>query len=130
MREVASGDVVGPSRAARTPLVQWPASFPKPHEMIDDELKAPLEQVEQACFAVWTLEDIVLLDPDHRQPATLGVERVQAMGMFLLLGEQLQACSKPLGSRHDPRIFYIDHCHSESFFEWGCGANFFAPFLR
>ena len=84
MREMASGDMVGPGRAARAPLVQRLASFPQPHEMVDDELKATFEQVEQTRFSVGTFEDIVLLDPDHRQPAALGVQRVPATGEFLL----------------------------------------------
>ena len=35
-------------------------------EAVDDQLPAPVEQVEQANLAVRTLEDVVFLDPDHR----------------------------------------------------------------
>jgi len=73
----------------------------------DDELPAPLEQVEQASLAVRTLEDVLLLDPDHRQPAALGVQLVLPPGELLLPGQQLLAGSKPLVSRHD---FRKTHC--------------------
>jgi hypothetical protein len=42
------------------------------HEVVEDELLAAIEQVAQACLALRTLEDVVLLDSDHRLPATLG----------------------------------------------------------
>ena len=52
-------------RAARAALV--PARVE--HEVVDDELAAALEQVEQARLAVRALEDVVLVDLDHRQLA-------------------------------------------------------------
>ena len=64
-----SCDMVGPCRAARATLVQRLAGVPQPHEVIDDELKAVLEQIEQTRLAIGAFEDVVLLDPDHREPA-------------------------------------------------------------
>jgi hypothetical protein len=43
--------------------------------------------------AIWT--DVVLFDPDHRQPAAFGVQRVSRPGGGLLLGEQFLAGNAP-----------------------------------
>jgi hypothetical protein len=71
------------------------------HEVADDQLMAPVEHVEQRGWAVGTLEPVVLLDLDHRQPPALGAERVPAAGQLLLLGEQLLARCEPLIPRDD-----------------------------
>jgi hypothetical protein len=41
------------------------------------------------------LEDVGLLDLDHRQPAALGVERVTAAGQLLSPGQQVLAGAQP-----------------------------------
>jgi hypothetical protein len=46
------------------------------------------------------VKDVLLLDPDHGQPAPPGVERVTPAGLFLLLGEQSQPGLQPLFARH------------------------------
>jgi hypothetical protein len=112
MREVASGDVIGKRRATRATLVQRLAFLPQPHEVVDDELKATLEQVQQTRFAVRTVEDVVFLDSHHRQPSTLGVQRVSRPGGGFFLGEQLLARNQPLGSRHDFWEFNVGRFHS------------------
>jgi hypothetical protein len=61
----------------------------------DDQLAATLEQVEQARPPGRTLEDVVLVDLDHRQHAALGVERVAPAGQLLLLDEQRPAGGQP-----------------------------------
>jgi hypothetical protein len=75
--------------------------------MIDDQLSASVEQFEQARLVLGTLEDVVLLDPDHRQPAALGGKCVSRPGGLLLLDKQLLASSLPLVSGHDLRKI---HC--------------------
>jgi hypothetical protein len=42
------------------------------HEVVEDELTASLEEVDQARLAVPALEHVLLFDPDHRQAAALG----------------------------------------------------------
>jgi hypothetical protein len=86
--------LVNPARAARAAVVPGRVE----HEVIDDQLAPPLEEVEQARLAVGALEDVVLFDLDHRQPPTLGVQRVPRPGGRLLLGEQLLASDQPLVS--------------------------------
>lgn len=115
MGEVPSCNMVGPGRTTRATLVQRLARLPQPHEVVDDELMATLEQVQQARLAVRTLEDIILLDQDHWQSAALGVQRITTTGEFLLLGEQLLARSEPLGSRHDFWKFQVGRLHSAIF---------------
>src|SRR3954469_4696121 len=89
-------DLVGPGRATRAALLP----FGREHEVADNELATPLKQVEQAGLPVRTLEDVLLLDPDHRQPAALSVQFVPLPGEFFLPGQQFLAGSKPLVSGH------------------------------
>jgi len=79
--------------------VRWPhdPSAP-PTPPADDELAAAVEEVEQTGLAVRALEDVVLVDLDHRQSAALRVERVASPGELLLLGQELLAGSQPFVS--------------------------------
>jgi hypothetical protein len=70
-------------------------------EAVQDQLPAPLEQVEQARRAVRALELIVVLDGHPRHPAALGSQRVAGVGQLLLLAEQFLARGLPLLRRHD-----------------------------
>jgi hypothetical protein len=45
-------------------------------------------------------------DLDHRQPATLGVQRVPMPGELLLLREELLTGDEPLALCHDLRIIH------------------------
>src|SRR5918996_6493321 len=77
-------DLVDEHRAAIAALV-----LVRPeHEVVEEQLPAPLEEVEQARRAVPAVEDVVLIDPDHRQTATLGGECVSCPGGFLFLGKE------------------------------------------
>jgi CheY-like chemotaxis protein len=55
---------------------------PKPRIIVmttnesEGELTSSLEQVEEADLAVWSIEDVHLLDPKPRQPAAFGGQRV------------------------------------------------------
>jgi hypothetical protein len=73
------------------------------HEVVEDELAASSEQIEQARLAVGAVEDIVLVDLDHGEPAALGGQRVSRPGGFLFLDEQAFARDPPLVRRHDRR---------------------------
>jgi hypothetical protein len=100
-------DLVGAGRATRTPLVP----FGREHEVVDDELATPLEQIDEARLAIRTVEKVLLVDLHHRQPAALGVQRVSLLGEFLFLGQKLLASSKPFFSGYYLRKIH----HSLSF---------------
>jgi hypothetical protein len=73
------------------------------HEVVNDELPAAVEEVEQAGLSVWAFEDVLLLDPDDRQPAALGCQGIEGASGFLLLHQQAPAGGLPLGFGHDGR---------------------------
>ena len=65
------------------------------------QLAAAFEQIEQAHLAVRAVEDVVLLDLDHRLPAALRGERVARLHVRLLLGEQGVVGDLPFLARDD-----------------------------
>src|SRR5258708_27329776 len=87
-----AGEVVRQVRAA------WAAVLPAriKHEMVDNQLTAPVEEVEQTHLTGWTLEVVLLVDLDHRQSAPFRIEPVSRVGGFLFLEEQLLARNEPL----------------------------------
>ena len=72
------------------------------HEVVDDQLRSIVEQVDEAHRAVGADESVVLLDLDHGQVAALDVEIVPSPGLVLLLGQQLAAGEEPFVSGGDP----------------------------
>jgi hypothetical protein len=66
------------------------------HEVVDEQLSAALEQIEQGRLAVRALEDVGLVDENPRQPAAVGGERIACARGFLFPGEQLVASRLPL----------------------------------
>ena len=69
-------DAVGQERAGRASFIPVRVE----HEVVDHQLTANLEQAGQARQAVRALEDVFLVDLDHRQLAALGVQRVPLPG--------------------------------------------------
>jgi hypothetical protein len=67
------------------------------------QLPTAVEQVEQRRLAVRSVEDVLLVDPDHRESAAIGVQPVASAGELLLLGEQPLASGQPLVTRRDVR---------------------------
>ena len=65
------------------------------HEVLDDELAAPVEQVGERLLAVRAVEHVVLLDLDPGQRATFGAQLVAQAGEFLFLAQEFLACGKP-----------------------------------
>ena len=57
--------------------------------MVEDELAPAVEQNEKVRLSVRPLEDVGLVDLDHRLPAAAGGEGVASFGGGLLLGEEL-----------------------------------------
>jgi hypothetical protein len=73
----------------------------------NDQLAPALEQVEQAGPAARALELVVLVDPDHREPPTLGVECVTLAGELLFLLQQRLASEHPVAARRDLRKSHL-----------------------
>src|SRR5262245_54184962 len=92
-------DLIEDQRAAGATLVASGAE----HEMIQDQLTAPFEQIGEARLARGALEFIRLLDPHARQTPALGRERIARVRGCLLLREQLRARSFPFLLRDDRR---------------------------
>ena len=90
-------EVVHEHRAAGATRVRPAVGARAEHEVVDDQLPAALEQVQQADVPVRPLEHVVLVDPHHRQPAALGGECVVRPHRCLLLGQQLLVGGLPLG---------------------------------
>src|SRR6266851_485104 len=113
MGEVNDGAVeaVGDRRAGRAACgVVGPE-----HEVIDDQLRASLEQVGQGCGAFVDVEPVLLVDPDPGQLLAPPRELVAAPGQLLLGVQQLQPGGKPLVT--SPGLV-SGHCFSPS-----CGHN-------
>ena len=92
-------DVVDAHRAADAALLPRRAE----HDVVDDELAPPLEQVDQPRRPALALEQVVLLDLHHRQAAPFGRQRVAGPGRRLLLGAKLGVRGLPRRVRDDLR---------------------------
>src|SRR5262245_18522194 len=88
------------------------------HEVVEEELAPALEQIEPARLAAGTLEDVVLLDPHHRQPAALRRQRIERARQLLLLDEQLVARGLPLRRRYDLGQHLVLVAHDNSPLGW------------
>src|SRR5215510_7130527 len=66
------------------------------HEMVDQKLRAPSEEVRQRGAATIGLEAILLVHPDPRQLLALARKFVTASGQLLLGLKQLQPSRKPI----------------------------------
>jgi hypothetical protein len=64
--------------------------------VLDDELSAALEQVEQAGRTGRSVELVVLLDSNHREHPSLGAQCVASFGHSFFFGEQGNASRVPL----------------------------------
>jgi hypothetical protein len=67
--------------------------------VVEEQLPASLEEIEQRRLALRPVEDVLLLDVHARQPAALGRERVPRAGGFLLLDEKHVPYCLPLRLR-------------------------------
>jgi hypothetical protein len=80
--------------------------FRSEHEMEDEQLRAPVEQLSQCLRSLLGLEAVGLLDGHPRQLPALARELVAAASQLLLPLEQLGPGGKPLLARSDPVL-----CH-------------------
>src|ERR1700709_784391 len=77
-------------------------------EGVEDQLPAPLEEVEQVRRPVRPLEAVLLLHGHHpRHPPAFGGQRVAGAGQLLLLDQQLLAGGIPLPRRDDRRHLHF-----------------------
>jgi len=72
--------------------------------MIDGELAASAEQLEQSRAAGRAVEDVVPFDPGHSQPPPFGGHRVALAAQFLFPDEQAQAGLQPLGTGYSGEV--------------------------
>src|SRR5207248_5090630 len=93
--------MIGQIRAAFATL--FPARAE--HEMINNQLAASLEQIGQRLFSVWSVEDILLVDLDHRELAPCRTKRVTLASEFLFPRQQILPRDQPLSFRYDFRLF-------------------------
>src|SRR5215469_15542728 len=66
------------------------------HEMVEEELRAPSEEIRERGVAFVGLKPILLVDPNPRQFQTPLCQLVAAPGQLLLCLEQVQARCEPL----------------------------------
>ena len=85
-------EAVRDRRAGRTPCRVVGAE----HEVVDEELRAPSEEIGQRGAALVGLEAVLLVDSNPRQLLPLPRQFVAAPGQLLLGLEQLQPGRKPL----------------------------------
>lgn len=69
--------------------------------MVDEELLAALEKIEQRDLTLWPFEGVSLGDLDHGELATFGCESVTGAHGSFLFGEEFLAGYKPFGWAHD-----------------------------
>src|SRR6187399_3205844 len=83
--------MVSHERTARAALLPvW-----SKHEVLDDQLVSPREEVRKGHLAARCVEDVVLLDLHPRQLAPFGAQLVAQAGAFLFLLQQLLASCDP-----------------------------------
>jgi hypothetical protein len=80
------------------PRAGWAALVPVriEHKVIDDELPSALEEGFEVLFAARPVEDIVLVNPHHWQPAPLGIDAVAVLGKLLFMRQKFLPLGEPL----------------------------------
>jgi hypothetical protein len=77
------------------------------HEMLDDKLAAPVEEVAKRHLACQRVEDVRLLHADPGQGALLLAQLVARLRQRLFLGEHGSACTQPFLARYDAMLFHV-----------------------
>src|SRR5262245_24564597 len=101
-------DLIGAQRATAAGVLGPAEDAGLEERAINDQLPAPLEQVEQARLTLGPVELVLLLHRHPRHPSTLGSQRITRAGEGLLLHEELLPRSLPLLLRHERRCLYRD----------------------
>src|SRR5438105_4556346 len=84
----------GAARACNRPVLPE-------HQVVDEQLRAPLEQLGQRFWPVLGLEPVLLLDRNPRQLAPMLLDAPGVLLQFPLGGQQLLASRLPLLRRAD-----------------------------
>jgi hypothetical protein len=79
------------------------------HEVVDDQLTAPGEQIGQTQLTLRPLKTVIGLNLDHRQLAALGVQRIALLGQRLFFGQQSLAGKQPLLTTGNLGVFRTTH---------------------
>src|SRR3989338_6214934 len=104
--QVGAIDMVGQERTARAALLPAGAE----HEVVNDQLAASGEEIDETLGTLPALEDIRLVDPDPGQRPAFGAQLVALAGEGLFLVQQLPAFDPPLLPGDDSRrlpLFWV-----------------------
>ena len=77
------------------------------HEVVDEQLGSPVEQLDQRLLTVVGVESVLLLDRDPGQVAPLLRQLVAEPGVLLLADEELLACGEPFLVGSDSVICHL-----------------------
>jgi len=104
VQETELGHPVRPRRASDAAGVRPPADALLEEEPVQDQLAAPLEELEQRPRAVGPLEAVVALDAHHRHPLARRGQAVDLGGDGLLMRVRARQRLPPVGGGHDGRL--------------------------
>src|SRR5687768_3071076 len=76
------------------------------HEVVDEQLRAPVEELRQRPRPILGLEAVLLLEPHPGQPSPLTSQFIVLTGELLLAPAEILASGKPLLARPD---FVVRH---------------------
>jgi len=74
------------------------------HEMINDQLTAPVEKIGQGFLAIRPFEYVILVDLHHREAPSGGAERIALASKFFFSRQQVLSRHEPLSFGHDLSI--------------------------
>src|SRR5580700_6595458 len=94
-------DLIGAQRTTPAGMLRPPEYSRLEEGAINDQLSAPLKQIEQAYFAVGSIELVLFLDSHPRHASAFGGHRVTGVHQGLLFHEQLLPRELPLLLRYD-----------------------------
>src|SRR5580658_9953570 len=93
-------DLIGAQGATAACVFRPPEHSGFEERAIDDQLRAALEQLEQASLALGSVELVLPVDSYPGHPPAFGRQRVTGAGQLLLLNQELLARSLPLLLRY------------------------------
>jgi hypothetical protein len=97
VREIA--DIVDQVRAVTATFVPIRIE----HDVVDNQLPASFEEIEQTDLPTLSLEGVRLGNFDHREFSALFIDLLPLFGGLFFLSKELLALDHPLVSRHDLR---------------------------
>src|SRR6266702_4291309 len=104
-------EAVRGERAPRTARIRPALDRRAEHEVVDEQLRATVEEVDQRLRPVVGLEAVVLLDRDPGQRLPPAGELVAPAGELLLLSQELGPRSEPLLARAYGMVRHVGSLH-------------------